>query len=75
MWYRNAQTYIDCPFCGEHDFDLIGLKMHLQRGWCEAELQAGPGELKCPFCDEEDFDQIGLWGHLFYMDCDNFNQI
>lgn len=25
-----------CPFCGEADFDLIGLKGHLQRGWCEA---------------------------------------
>ena len=24
-----------CPFCGEDDFDLIGLKAHLMRGWCE----------------------------------------
>ena len=23
-----------CPFCGEDDFDLIGLKRHLTRGWC-----------------------------------------
>lgn len=23
-----------CPFCGEGDFDLIGLKMHLNMGWC-----------------------------------------
>ena len=22
---------IECPFCGEDDFDLIGLKNHLQR--------------------------------------------
>lgn len=25
-----------CPFCGEPDMDLVGLKMHLTRGWCEA---------------------------------------
>jgi uncharacterized Zn-finger protein len=24
-----------CPFCGEDDFDLLGLKFHLVRGWCE----------------------------------------
>lgn len=28
-------TYVVCPFCLEDDFDLIGLKYHLQRGWCE----------------------------------------
>ena len=21
--------YVECPFCGEDDFDLIGLKYHL----------------------------------------------
>jgi 4-hydroxy-3-methylbut-2-en-1-yl diphosphate synthase IspG/GcpE len=26
---------IKCPFCGEDDFDLIGLKHHLEREWCE----------------------------------------
>jgi hypothetical protein len=25
-----------CPFCGENDFDLIGLKAHLLNGDCEA---------------------------------------
>lgn len=25
---------VACPFCGESDFDLIGLKSHLQR-WCK----------------------------------------
>lgn len=25
-----------CPFCGEGDFDLTGLKMHFENGWCEA---------------------------------------
>jgi hypothetical protein len=25
---------IQCPFCPEKDFDLIGLKRHLMRGWC-----------------------------------------
>lgn len=24
-----------CPFCGEGDFDLPGLKIHFERGWCE----------------------------------------
>jgi len=23
-----------CPFCGEKDFDLLGLEMHLERNWC-----------------------------------------
>ena len=26
---------VDCPFCGESDFDLVGLKSHLQNGDCE----------------------------------------
>jgi 4-hydroxy-3-methylbut-2-en-1-yl diphosphate synthase IspG/GcpE len=26
---------IACPFCGDVDFDLIGLKRHLLNGWCE----------------------------------------
>lgn len=26
---------ISCPFCKEDDFDLIGLKIHLESGWCE----------------------------------------
>lgn len=24
-----------CPFCGEGDFDLPGLKSHLEKGDCE----------------------------------------
>ena len=24
-----------CLFCGEKDFDFIGLKIHLERGYCE----------------------------------------
>jgi len=27
--------YVTCPFCGEDDFDLIGLKYHLISGYCE----------------------------------------
>ena len=27
---------LHCPFCGEDDFDAIGLKAHLLRGHCEA---------------------------------------
>lgn len=28
-------TYINCPFCNEQDFDLVGLKTHLTKGYCE----------------------------------------
>ena len=31
-----ANTDMTCPFCGEGDFDAIGLKRHLTiSGWCE----------------------------------------
>jgi len=26
---------INCPFCGESEFDLIGLKSHFENGDCE----------------------------------------
>ena len=26
---------IQCPFCKETDFDLIGLKLHLIMGYCQ----------------------------------------
>lgn len=29
------KEYIKCPFCGEDDFDLAGLKIHLTNSWCE----------------------------------------
>ena len=29
------QKFKQCPFCGEEDFDLIGLKIHLEDGICE----------------------------------------
>jgi hypothetical protein len=31
--WRAAQSAI-CPFCKEADFDLIGLRMHLNNNWC-----------------------------------------
>lgn len=27
---------VACPFCGDNGFDLIGLKHHLDAGWCDA---------------------------------------
>ncbi len=27
--------FLDCPFCESHDFDLLGLKIHLLNGWCD----------------------------------------
>ena len=31
----NETEYVACPFCGEKDFDLIGLKTHFLNGWCD----------------------------------------
>ena len=31
----NETEYVTCPFCGEKDFDLIGLKTHFLNGWCD----------------------------------------
>lgn len=31
----NQGSDITCQFCGETDFDAIGLKTHIARGWCE----------------------------------------
>jgi hypothetical protein len=35
---ENEETMIEltCPWCGEADFDAMGLKIHIARGWCEA---------------------------------------
>jgi len=39
-WYKKAENteeksqMISCPFCGETDFDMIGLKRHLESGQC-----------------------------------------
>ena len=30
-----AVKMIDCPFCGEGDFDKEGLKYHFEQGYCE----------------------------------------
>ena len=27
--------YVQCPWCGEDDFDLVGLKLHLEQGRCQ----------------------------------------
>lgn len=37
-WYSAQEKRVDivCPFCGEGDFDLIGLKEHLIYIWCES---------------------------------------
>ena len=33
---------VRCPFCGEEDFDLIGLKTHLDNGDCDAYNEITP---------------------------------
>lgn len=30
-----VEPVVRCPFCGDGDFDLIGLKLHIDRGWCQ----------------------------------------
>lgn len=35
--------YISCPFCHDTDFDLIGLKLHLERGHCDVFNTLGCG--------------------------------
>jgi len=30
-----VQGDVRCPFCGDGDFDLLGLKLHIDRGWCQ----------------------------------------
>ena len=35
---------ITCPFCGEKDFDLIGLKYHLS--YCEKYLHIDMSDIK-----------------------------
>jgi len=35
MTDEEKQSHITCPFCGEEDFDLIGLKDHLLSSHCE----------------------------------------
>jgi hypothetical protein len=32
----NKYISLTCPFCNDDDFDAIGLKIHLIRGWCDA---------------------------------------
>ena len=31
---RPVKGVVRCPFCGDGDFDLVGLKLHINRGWC-----------------------------------------
>lgn len=31
----DKKTNLTCPFCGETDFDKVGLKIHIINGWCE----------------------------------------
>lgn len=35
LGWKPPTVPVQCPWCGQGDFDLIGLKHHLVRGWCE----------------------------------------
>lgn len=35
-----------CPFCDEDGFDLLGLKLHLMRGYCDMYNNTGHNYLK-----------------------------
>lgn len=30
-----SKDNVTCPFCGESDFDLVGLKSHFMKGYCD----------------------------------------
>jgi hypothetical protein len=32
---QQEEPLISCPFCGQKDFDLIGLKGHFIKGYCD----------------------------------------
>ena len=32
---NHEDVMVSCPFCNEADFDLIGLKIHINSGHCE----------------------------------------
>jgi hypothetical protein len=36
MTKQPSLSDVICPFCGGIDFNLLGLKMHLENGWCES---------------------------------------
>jgi RNA polymerase subunit RPABC4/transcription elongation factor Spt4 len=33
--FEKKQEDIECPFCGENDFDKVGLMLHLDNGHCD----------------------------------------
>lgn len=35
-----AQKELACPFCGETEFDHVGLRHHLMRDWCPGYTRA-----------------------------------
>lgn len=56
---RISVENVVCPFCGEGDFDLIGLKMHLTLGWCDkynAVMLDGDFSETQPACAENETD-------------------
>jgi len=40
-----SEPYFHCPFCGEDDFDKLGLKLHITRGHCEEFERIGSEEV------------------------------
>lgn len=55
-----SESNVICPFCGEGDFDLSGLKLHLTIGWCEKfeDINAIPDLVICGLCGKSGGDKI-----------------
>ena len=48
---------VSCPFCGENDFDQVGLKMHLSFGHCDNYNALSVGKKPHAFDMPEDFNE------------------
>ena len=75
--------YITCPFCNEEDFDLIGLKDHFVKGYCDVFNETERGDYirqqplsgspegspkLCPQCGDKDIVKHDISG-LVCINC------
>jgi len=45
--WKPGDRLLFCPFCGQQDFDRVGLKRHLQWGHCEEYEKQGTDDPGC----------------------------
>ena len=63
-YVSNSYTGVQCPFCGEDDFDLIGLKRHFQRGHCEKFEATDPAPKYGDPCDPCGVCGAEMWWYV-----------